>query len=160
MDIRYALIFAGLVVVVSAYTAHVGAEEPVAILQQSNGDIFVNRDQRMVAGESGMPLYSGNRVVVVTGGSTTITYADGCKVILKENSVLVVNGTGQCATGQAIPRTADVLHLPVELHALQRVATTIDTANNANGINKVVAVADKIADSANNEQDQRSVSPQ
>lgn len=80
------------------------ANEPVAVVRQSQGKVFVSQGSAMTPAHEGMSLYGGNRVVVA-GGQAEIVYSDGCVVTLSANSLLAVKGgAAQCGWRQAQAR--------------------------------------------------------
>ena len=88
-------------VLLSGLALSAGAAEPVAVLQQLQGTVFVSQGSAMVPAQEGMPLQAGYRVVAVAGGQVEVAYPDGCVAALPENSLLAVKGTDQCRLGQA-----------------------------------------------------------
>lgn len=83
------------------------AADPVALLQQPQGKVFISQGKAMVPAQPGVAVYPGNRVVTAAGGGVSVMYADGCKVVLPENSLLVLGGPKQCKAGLAQVRTID-----------------------------------------------------
>lgn len=100
MNMRYATT-TSLVLLLAGYTVGAGAVEPSAVLRQPQGRVFVGQATAMQPARAGMPLYVGDRVVAVTGGRAEVVYPDGCTVALRENTLLVVKGAGQCKSGGA-----------------------------------------------------------
>jgi hypothetical protein len=88
-------------VLLSGLALSAGAAEPVAVLRQLQGTVFVSQGSAMVPAQEGMPLQAGYRVVAVAGGQAKVAYPDGCVAALPENSLLAVKGTDQCRLGQA-----------------------------------------------------------
>ena len=75
------------------------AADPVAVLQQPQGKVFVGQGNAMVPAQPGMPIYSGNRVVTAADGQVTVVYAAGCTLPVGANSLLRVKGAEQCKAG-------------------------------------------------------------
>ena len=90
-----------LVACLVGYAAGASAMDPVAVLRQPQGKVFISQGSAMATAQEGMPLYAGNRVITVSGGRAEVAYADGCIVALPENSLLAVKGVDQCRLGQA-----------------------------------------------------------
>lgn len=75
------------------------AANPVAVLQQPEGKVFVGQGNAMVPAQAGMPVYRGNRVVTTAGSRVTLAYAAGCALPLGASSMLTVKGAEQCKAG-------------------------------------------------------------
>ena len=91
----------GLTVLLGGMTLMAWAADPVAVLQQPQGKVFVSQGKVMAPVQQSLPLYAGNRVIVASGGRAEIAYPDGCVVALPENSLLAVKGADQCRLSQA-----------------------------------------------------------
>lgn len=91
----------GLTVLLGGMTLMAWAADPVAVLRQPQGRVFVSQGKVMAPAQEGLPLQTGNRVLTVAGGRAEIAYPDGCVVALPENSLLAIKGTDQCRLGQA-----------------------------------------------------------
>ncbi|MDG4597923.1 MAG: hypothetical protein P9F75_19925 [Candidatus Contendobacter sp.] len=89
-----------LMACLAGYAVGASAMEPAAMLRQPQGRVFVGQGSAMTPAQDGMPLYTGNRVIAVSGGRAEIAYAEGCVVALPENSLLAVKGADQCRLGQ------------------------------------------------------------
>ncbi|WP_295392324.1 hypothetical protein [uncultured Thiodictyon sp.] len=103
MKIRYKS--AGLTLMLAGYAVAASAVEPSATLKQLNGRVFVGQSTTTGPARDAMPLYAGNRVMSVAGGTAQVVYPDGCAVALPENSLLTIGGADQCRTAQAVVRT-------------------------------------------------------
>jgi hypothetical protein len=91
----------GLTALLGGMTLMAWAADPVAVLQQPQGKVFVSQGKVMAPVQQSLPLYAGNRVIVASGGRAEIAYPDGCVVALPENSLLAVKGADQCRLSQA-----------------------------------------------------------
>jgi hypothetical protein len=91
----------GLTALLGGMTLMAWAADPVAVLQQPQGKVFVSQGKVMAPVQQSLPLYAGNRVIVASGGRAEIAYPDGCVVALPENSLLAVKGADQCRLGLA-----------------------------------------------------------
>ena len=91
----------GLTVLLGGMTLMAWAADPVAVLRQPQGKVFVSQGKVMAPVQQSLPLYAGNRVIVASGGRAEIAYPEGCVVALPENSLLAVKGVDQCRLGQA-----------------------------------------------------------
>lgn len=91
----------GLTALLGGMTLMAWAADPVAVLRQPQGRVFVSQGKVMAPAREGMALQAGNRVITVAGGRVEIAYPDGCVVALPENSLLAIKGTDQCRLGQA-----------------------------------------------------------
>ena len=91
----------GLIALLGGMTLMAWAADPVAVLRQPQGRVFVSQGKVMAPAREGMALQAGNRVITVAGGRAEIAYPDGCVVALPENSLLAIKGTDQCRLGQA-----------------------------------------------------------
>ena len=92
---------ASLAACLVGYTAGASAMDPAAVVRQPLGKVFVSQGKAMTLAQEGMPLYTGNRVITVSGGRAEVAYSDGCVLALPENSLLAVKGANQCQRGQA-----------------------------------------------------------
>ncbi len=95
----------GLAALLGGVTLIASAADPVAVLQQPQGKVFISQGKAMVPVQPGIAVYPGNRVVTAASGGVSVVYADGCKVVLPENSLLVLGGPKQCEAGLARIRT-------------------------------------------------------
>jgi hypothetical protein len=91
----------GLTALLGGMTLMAWAADPVAVLQQPQGKVFVSQGKVMAPVQQSLPLYPGNRVIVASGGRAEIVYTDGCMVALPENSLLAIQGADQCRLSQA-----------------------------------------------------------
>ena len=72
------------------------AADPVAVLQQPQGKVFVGQGNSMVLAQPGMAVYPGNRVVTAADGQVSVVYTAGCTLPVSANSLLTVKGAEQC----------------------------------------------------------------
>ena len=103
MKVRYTSV--GLALTLAGFAIAASAVEPSATLKQLSGRVFVGQSATTSPARDAMPLYAGNRVMAVAGGTAKIVYTDGCTVALPENSMLTIGGADQCRTAQAVVRT-------------------------------------------------------
>jgi hypothetical protein len=86
--------------------ATAGAADPSATLRQPQGQVLVGQTSAMGQARDGMPLFEGNRVVTTGRSGARIVYADGCTVVLSENSLLEIAGADQCRAGLALVQSS------------------------------------------------------
>jgi hypothetical protein len=75
------------------------AAEPVGAFARINGVAMVSQGARYVKAHEGMPLYDGDRLLVMDGGSAIIKFADGCRYTVHDNEILTIGATSTCASG-------------------------------------------------------------
>ncbi len=90
------LMKAGWAALLAGASVAAWAANPVAVLQQPEGKVFVGQGNAMVPAQAGMPVYRGNRVVTTAGSRVTLAYAAGCALPLGASSMLTVKGAEQC----------------------------------------------------------------
>lgn len=73
------------------------AEAPVATLGQVEGTVLVSQGKEYVAAQQGSALQAGSRILTMDKSGVAVVYKDGCTVRMKENSRLLLSGTGDCA---------------------------------------------------------------
>jgi hypothetical protein len=83
----------------SGFALSVGAAEPVAVLQQPQGKVFVGQSNAMAPARSGMAVYPGNRVVTAVESQVLVVFDNGCVLTLEASQLLAVRGPEQCGTG-------------------------------------------------------------
>jgi hypothetical protein len=77
----------------------VQATETVASLVQINGTALVNQGEQYTTAREGMTLRTGDRVMVMEGGSAVLKFADGCTHPVDDNRVLTVGSAESCSSG-------------------------------------------------------------
>ncbi|MFZ1640254.1 MAG: hypothetical protein WAV07_02225 [Candidatus Contendobacter sp.] len=123
----------GLAALLGGAALIASAADPVAVLQQPQGKVFISQGKAMVPVQPGIAVYPGNRVVTAASGGVSVVYADGCKVILPENSLLVLGGPKQCEVGLARVRTIDGFQSARIGQAPDPVAKVVEGAGSVGG---------------------------
>jgi hypothetical protein len=82
----------------SASFGAVSAAEAVAKLSRFEGMAFVSQGAQYLKGREGMPLYEGNRIMVLEGGTATLSFSDGCRYTLEDNELLTLGPASTCAS--------------------------------------------------------------
>lgn len=89
-----------------AFVTTTFAADPAAVLGRFDGKVLVGQNESTVPAQKGMKLSQGTRVLTSDGGWVEIVYADGCIINLPQQSMITVNGPGQCtAAKEAISKT-------------------------------------------------------
>lgn len=86
-------------VLLSGFALSASAAEPVAVLQQPQGKVFVGQSNAMTPARSGMAVYPGNRVVTAAESQVLVVFDNGCVLTLEGSQLLAVRGPEQCGTG-------------------------------------------------------------
>ncbi len=76
-----------------ASVAYAGDSE--VTLTGQKGTVMVNSGKQFVSAKAGQSLKQGDRVMVMEGGTATITYANGCIANVKSGSMVDIN-TAKC----------------------------------------------------------------
>ncbi len=66
-------------------------DAPGPTLSSSKGTVMVNTGSRFVTAKPGQTLKAGDRVMVMQGGTATLTYADGSKAAIQSGTLFSVN---------------------------------------------------------------------
>lgn len=66
------------------------------ILQELNGKVLVNMGDGLVSGKPNTALKDGDRVVTLDKSKATITFPEGCDVVLEENMIFVIDSQLGC----------------------------------------------------------------
>ena len=74
-----------------------GAGAPVARLENVDGNVLVSTETGLVAGESGVLLADGARLITTTKSNVVIKYFDGCDVTLTSYQRIEIDSTLTCA---------------------------------------------------------------
>jgi hypothetical protein len=104
MNFKISLIRAAGAGILAVGFAQASAADAVATVTQIQGVALVNQGTEYVNAKSGMPLYEGDRVMAMEGGSAELTFADGCKLNVPDNQVVSVGTQSSCATGTVSQR--------------------------------------------------------
>jgi hypothetical protein len=75
--------------------------ESVATMGAIAGDVKINQGTQFVEAQPGQPVNAGDRIMVMEGGSTSITYSDGCVLQISSGSLVTVPATSTCKGGVA-----------------------------------------------------------
>lgn len=73
------------------------ASDPVAVLGDIQGIVLANQGEQFVSAEPGLALKAGDRVLVMVGGETSLTFIDGCALPLAGGSLTTVPEASVCA---------------------------------------------------------------
>jgi len=77
------------------------ASEPLAAaLDRIEGSALVNQGEQYVSAREGMSVKTGDRLMVMSGGSVVISYSDGCRYTLGENRILTIGTSSACSGEQ------------------------------------------------------------
>jgi hypothetical protein len=79
--------------------AGVALAAPSATLSTTNGSVLVNQGKQFVTEQPNQVLASGDRVMVMEGGSASVKYADGCVQSLSSGSLAVIAQQSVCGSG-------------------------------------------------------------
>jgi len=63
---------------------------------QTVGDVKINQGVQFVTAQPGQSVNAGDRILVMEGGATSITYSDGCKMNISGGSLVTVPATSTC----------------------------------------------------------------
>jgi hypothetical protein len=75
------------------------AAQPVGAFARINGIAMVSQGARYVKAHEGTPLYDGDRLLVMDGGSAIIKFTDGCRYTVHDNEILTIGAASTCASG-------------------------------------------------------------
>lgn len=70
---------------------------PEAVLTDIQGSVLVNQGERFVNVHEATALNAGDRVLVMTGSSAGLVWADGCEMPLVAESMLGIGAESPCA---------------------------------------------------------------
>ena len=65
-------------------------------IRQLDGTVLINQGKGFFVAQSGMKLYSGNRVLVMTDSSARVVFSDACVVDMAANSLFTFQGVTDC----------------------------------------------------------------
>ncbi|MBS0576686.1 MAG: hypothetical protein JSS45_09740 [Proteobacteria bacterium] len=79
---------------------------PAATLTSSSGTVLVNNGSQFVAAKPGQTIKAGDRVMVMSGGTATVKYANGQSAAIPANSLVSFDSRGfggyaSAATGRS-----------------------------------------------------------
>jgi hypothetical protein len=77
------------------------AANPVGDVARINGIAIVSQGAQYVKAHEGMPLYPGDRLMVMDGGSAIVAFTDGCHHSIGDNEILTIGPTSTCASDGA-----------------------------------------------------------
>ena len=83
-----------------------------ATLVDAQGSVLVNQGKQFVSAQGGQLLANGDRIMVMEGGTASLTFANGCVLNLKSGSLLVVSDENACntaAVSKVAPNTAQAV---------------------------------------------------
>ncbi len=92
-NVLLAAVFLGLSTTAGAATSSTNLIGPT--LSSSQGTVLVNDGSHFVTARPGQILKPGDRVMVMQGGTATLTYADGSKAAVPSGSLYSVNSVPQ-----------------------------------------------------------------
>jgi hypothetical protein len=75
--------------------------DSVATMGGTVGDVKINQGVEFVQAEPGQAVNAGDRILVMEGGSASITYSDGCEMKIPGGSLVTVPATSTCKGAQA-----------------------------------------------------------
>ena len=75
--------------------------DSVATLGDIGGSVKINQGVEFVDAQPGQPVNAGDRILVMEGGSASITFNDGCKLQISGGSLVTVPATSTCKGAQA-----------------------------------------------------------
>ena len=73
----------------------------VASASAVNGSVQVNKGAQFQPLLTGQALGAGDRIMALSNGSATITFADGCTLAVASETLVVVPAISTCAGGEA-----------------------------------------------------------
>src|SRR5687768_10133053 len=73
------------------------AAESVGSLSAQEGTVLVNQGEEFITAADAQSLNPGDRVMVMTGGSAAITFADGCVLPVEAGTLMVIPSQSTCA---------------------------------------------------------------
>jgi hypothetical protein len=85
----------------AALSLPVAAQEPAPVASATtvNGGVQVNMGNDFIPLQTGQALKPGDRVMAPDDASATITFNDGCTLMVAEKSTVVVPAASTCAGG-------------------------------------------------------------
>ncbi len=91
--------FSAMLAAAVCLTANAQAADIVASLVQINGTALVDQGEQYTTAKEGMSLRTGDRVMVMEGGSAILKFADGCSYPVGDNRILTVGAADSCTSG-------------------------------------------------------------
>jgi hypothetical protein len=102
------------------------AANPVGDIARINGVAIVSQGAQYVKAHEGMPLYPGNRFMVMDGGSAVVAFTDGCHHSVGDNEILTIGATSTCASeGAGVDKVKPyeaISHVPDASQLVQKAA--------------------------------------
>ena len=74
--------------------------DSVATMGGTAGDVKINQGIEFVQAEPGQAVNAGDRILVMEGGSASITYSDGCVLQISGGSLITVPASSTCKGAQ------------------------------------------------------------
>jgi hypothetical protein len=93
-----------IVVVAATWTSgpvHAADQAPNARLTFVEGSVMMNQGKQFVPAKPGTELIAGDRILALKTGRATVTFADGCEVLVKPGKLMTVTAKSVCSTGVA-----------------------------------------------------------
>jgi hypothetical protein len=81
------------------YAMLIGAPSWAATIEPGQGDLSINQGQGFKSVNSPAAANVGDSVMVGPGGSATVVYDDGCRVLVQPGAVATIAPLSPCASG-------------------------------------------------------------
>lgn len=75
--------------------------DSVATMGGISGDVKINQGSQFVQAQPGQAVNAGDRIMVMEGGSASITFSDGCQLDISGGVLVTVPATSTCKGGVA-----------------------------------------------------------
>lgn len=75
--------------------------DSVATMGAISGDVKINQGEAFTQAQPGQAVGAGDRILVMEGGKTSITFSDGCEMDISGGSLVTVPATSTCKGGVA-----------------------------------------------------------
>jgi hypothetical protein len=108
-----------------------------ATISAASGSVLVNQGEQFVPSGNGTALHPGDRVLVNTGGSATLTFSDGCESTVAGGTVVTIPSVSPCAGGSMVAQATEP--------ATGGGAAVVTTTGGAGGGSAAVAVLGGLA---------------
>jgi hypothetical protein len=122
---------AAVIAAVSSIAAAQQNDE-LATLDTVEGETMVSKGARYVNGAEGMRLVDGQRVMAVKEDAV-IQYDDGCRYVLEEGKLLLIEDKSPCVLG-IVPATTSLAWIPPAFAGLVAVAAALDTGSDGGDV--------------------------
>lgn len=73
-----------------------------ATVTSATEGVLVNQGEQFVGAQIGQALATGDRVMVPAGGSSTLTFEDGCAIRVQPETLITVPEQSPCAGGKIV----------------------------------------------------------